>query len=407
MKKIKLLTTCILSAILIISTFALTACTPPTPTSIGWYGGTAHHHQPKHLVLNAGDTLTVTNNHFQDISLDFEDFSLEIHQERGQNIVAIQNNVITAVNSGYVIIRARLYQETIHNASRQRIRPFYSVILANIHVINEATMTHITTAEELAAMNDNLDGHFILMADIDLAEWGEWTPIGSGSTYSFRGMFVNPHEYRIKNLTITTSNGINSMDSGITRVGLFGVIGRSTDTHPVFIYKIILEDIFIDVSDYVCSIHPVNSITLGGIAGNVQPGAIVLDSVVNGTLISSGVRTGGIVGVNNSGSIKGNSFIGTIIATQDFDHERTAIGGIAGSNFTNFIGQDIITNIIDNTVYADLIGGERGHVGGIIGIGWNEGMEVINSSFRGTLTGAWTGTKIGFDHFTHNSVNFN
>ena len=36
----------------------------------------------------------------------------------------------------------------------------------------------IATADELAAINDNLSGNYVLTADIDLADV-EWTPIGA------------------------------------------------------------------------------------------------------------------------------------------------------------------------------------------------------------------------------------
>jgi len=399
MKKIKLITTCILSAISIISTFALTACTPPTPTYRGSYNGIAH--QPKHLVLNAGDTLTITNNHFQDISLDFEDFSIGIHQERGQNIVTIESSTITAVNSGYVVIRARLYQETTQHASGQRIRPFYSVIIANIHVINEATMTHITTAEELAAMNDNLDGHFILMADIDLAEWGDWTPIGRTLTfeerephqrphdYAFRGMFVNPHEYRIKNLTITTSKTIRE-------AGLFGhIVERGS-----LVAGIILEDIFIDVSDYPIDFLPATGTSwVGGIAAQVASGVWIVDCFVSGKMIGGGYMLGGIVG-QNAGYVFRCTFKGDLIMTNE-PRNNGSIGGIIGHNVTHAI----ISRVRENVVYADIYGGERINAGGIIGF-TTAGCRAYCSTFSGTVTGLSFGTMIGFDAHKRGAVNF-
>ena len=87
-------------------------------------------------------------------------------------MATIQNNVITAGVSGRVEIAATLRQSGRFNGDR------WHVLVAHIHVINETTMTPVTTAQELADMNNNLKGHFILGANIDLYDFGEWLPIG-------------------------------------------------------------------------------------------------------------------------------------------------------------------------------------------------------------------------------------
>ena len=89
----------------------------------------------------------------------------------------------------------------------------------------------ISTAEELAAINDNLSGHYVLTADIDLGG-EEWTPIGSyapsgeseeeqeipSAEYAFSGTF-DGQGHTISNLSIHQPDG--------WALGLFGCIANT------------------------------------------------------------------------------------------------------------------------------------------------------------------------------------
>ena len=48
--------------------------------------------------------------------------------------------------------------------------------------------TGIYTAEDLNSVRNNLSGKYILMNDINLSSWGEWTPIGTDRA-PFTGVF--------------------------------------------------------------------------------------------------------------------------------------------------------------------------------------------------------------------------
>ncbi len=65
------------------------------------------------------------------------------------------------------------------------------------------SVTTITTAAQLAAIADNLSGDYKLGNDIDLSDYGAWTPIG-GST-AFSGTFEGNGK-TIKGLTVNTSS---------------------------------------------------------------------------------------------------------------------------------------------------------------------------------------------------------
>ncbi|MCL2862304.1 MAG: hypothetical protein FWE22_07845 [Firmicutes bacterium] len=191
----------VVAVLVFVATMPMMGC-DNVRTVFAWYEGDSDY-LPQCLVMNAGETLTINSSHFSDLDIEFESFELEAREETHENVVTINGNVVTAANSGYARIIARLYQgrEVIDG---ERVRSVWGVSVVYVHVINEETMIPITTAQELADMNSNLDGHFILMDDIDLGDFGEWTPIGNVNR-PFTGMFVNPHGYVISNLTITTS----------------------------------------------------------------------------------------------------------------------------------------------------------------------------------------------------------
>ena len=71
----------------------------------------------------------------------------------------------------------------------------------------------IYTAQQLHNVRNDLSGSYILMNDIDLADWGEWEPIGDGYGNAFLGTF-DGQGHIIKNLTMTGDT--------YQHVGLFG-----------------------------------------------------------------------------------------------------------------------------------------------------------------------------------------
>ena len=89
----------------------------------------------------------------------------------------------------------------------------------------EQGYTVIKTAQELAAIANNLSGKYILMADIDLAETN-WTPIGNNEN-PFAGV-LNGNGYSIKNLNI------NVTDDDAQNIGFFGVTQNATITNVDF-----------------------------------------------------------------------------------------------------------------------------------------------------------------------------
>jgi|GEM_PF-1039410 len=357
--------------------------------AFAWYeGSNEHDHLP--TVMNAGETLTITRSHFDHLDIDFNRFEIWVHSENGERIlrsgcarptstvVSIRGNTITAGHSGHVMIAATLIGRE-NGLRRER-----NVWVTSLHVINEAIMTHITTPQELADINNNLDGHFILMADIDLADFGEWVPIGRSESM-FSGMLVNPHGYVIENLTITTSKTDTTMRGTLSEIGLFGII-----IDKAFIYGIILEDIYINVSDFEG--EAIGSPDIGGIAGFSNRGARIVNSQVSGTLVGAGFRTGGIVG-GNFAFITGSVFEGKIVGPVSFSDHTVSVGGIAGGHAVLYDGY-----LFNNRVYATIIG-NFANAGGIVG--FNHIGLPTNNFFYGSISGRNVGEIIGYDNGRH------
>ena len=148
--------------------------------------------------------------------------------------------------------------------------------------------TPIYTIEDLYGINDDLNGNYILMNDIDLSEtkpggdWDAgngWTPIGtnmSDNSYcdSFSGIF-DGNGYRIKNMTIYGEK--NPMC-----IGLFASIWEGT------VKNLALEDIDIFIEDG-------KNYDLGAIAG--RNGGTIESCYVTGDIRCRNANTvGGIVG---------------------------------------------------------------------------------------------------------------
>lgn len=75
----------------------------------------------------------------------------------------------------------------------------------------------VATPEQLDAVRNNLSAHYIQIADIDMADWGNWEPIGN-EEYPFMGMF-DGNNHCISNLSIACNS--DSFDTNSVSIGLF------------------------------------------------------------------------------------------------------------------------------------------------------------------------------------------
>ena len=175
----------------------------------------------------------------------------------------------------------------------------------------------IETADELQAMNDNLNGKYILMSDIDLAGY-DWETIGNTSA-AFNGEF-NGNGFAIRNLTINNPTGYNQ--------GLFGLTGDRS-----IIKNVGLEDV--DVSGFR---------EVGGLVGTAS-GTIIENCYVTGTIAANNMNVGGFAGaLSNGGSIT-NSFAMVDITKASLGQAGGFVGIAANGNISNcFSAGSVVTN---------------------------------------------------------------
>jgi hypothetical protein len=222
----------------------------------------------------------------------------------------------------------------------------------------------IETVEQLQAVKDHLDKHFILMNDIDASMTAEWNnglgfePIGE---QPFSGLF-DGNRYSIRDLTVNRPAS--------NRLGLFGWIGFSGT-----IVDLGVEDI---------RVTGFNSV--GGIAG-VNDGTIA-NSFVNG-IVGGNRDTGGITG-RNQGSIIGSFFIGSVQAVQ-------IVGGLTGRNAGKILSS-YAGGSVDGTSY--MVGGL---VGSLVSGEITDCYAVSYTSGQPGMTGGLVGNTEGIIDWTVNN----
>ena len=243
----------------------------------------------------------------------------------------------------------------------------------------------IATAEELAAISENLSGHYVLTADIDLAGI-EWTPIGAyapsgeseeeqeipAAETAFTGTF-DGQGHTISNLTVNQPEG--------WAMGLFGCAANAR------ISNFTLENASVDASlmsaDVVgyayCS--AVSGVTLvngrvtahagemsaegmyGGIVGAGMGSTIENCAAQADIAIPDGTANAGIVGGGlEMTSVTGCTATGTVTAGNDC----YGLGGVSGcgfaaEQFSDCVAQDVTITAGDNCFW---IGGITGYAGG-------------------------------------------
>lgn len=199
--------------------------------------------------------------------------------------------------------------------------------------------TSITTADELKAISDNLDGSYVLENDITLS--GDWSPLGMNDGSRFTGCF-DGNGHNIKGLNVNEPSG------SYQGCGLFGYVTGS------------VVDVNVEGSVLAMKMN------VGGIVGYAD-GAFIKDCGFNGS-VSGEYRVGGIVGYANGG---------TEISVCYSSGSVTAESGISGGIVGNLTG-----NLTDCFSSAEVSG--IYNVGGIIG-SVNNNPTVTNCIFAGKV----------------------
>jgi prepilin-type N-terminal cleavage/methylation domain-containing protein len=214
-----------------------------------------------------------------------------------------------------------------------------------------------------------IDGKYIVMDDIDLSEYDDWTP--RGGNYSFRGEF-NGNNYTISNLRIRSAHGS-------FRPGLFGWVDNGA-----IIENVILTNVDMDINQ-----------TGGALVGIITDG-IIRNCSVSGQITSTS-WVGGIVGeaynaeisgCTNNATIDGTDKAGGIAALVSNTNitDCTNTGSIQGSNVAGIIA-DYYGGAISNCHNTGSIVGTGNYTGGVIG--YYRGNSISNCSNTGPIQGDW------------------
>ena len=248
---------------------------------------------------------------------------------------------------------------------------------------NAAEVIEISSAEELAAINKNLSGSYVLTADINLAG-AEWAPIGSfvpsegeemeipNLEHAFTGVF-DGNGHKISNFIINQPEAWAQ--------GLFGCIANAE------VFNFTVENASVDaslmVSDVVgyafqSSVHDINLVNgkvtahAGEMSEEGMYGGIVaasMGSEIRGCTASADIVIGN--GTANAGIIGGGLELTSVIdchasGTITAGDDCYGLGGISGcgfgaKEFTNNTAENVMITAGKNCFW---IGGITGYAGG-------------------------------------------
>lgn len=390
-------------------------------TMSGWYNGNTLVSNGK---WNIADDVTLTtkwtaNNYT--ITLDPNGGSVS---STTMNIAYGENYTLPVPTNSFGAFKGWYYgDEKVTDATGKSLAPY--TYTSNI-TLTTNWIEEISTAEQLKAIASGLNGHYKLVADIDL-ENVEWAVIGSTQT-PFTGVF-DGNGYKIKNLTIDSVNG--------TEVGLFGC---SYGT----IKNLILEDVNINLGtissdSYVAALVAINKGTIDNVtssgtvtianhsatltsyvAGVVSKNLGSLKDITNGVNVSGGTYTGGVCSydestdVNIAGSrlINNGDVVGLQIAGGVYAYSKqktysymkntgsvTAVnnaGGIVGVN-TASLYIPVTFKFCVNTGAIKSTDNNHGtsYAGGLTSEAYE--VSVSDSYNTGLITGIYKGGLIGYN----------
>ena len=240
----------------------------------------------------------------------------------------------------------------------------------------------IATAEQLAAVNDNLSGHYVLTADIDLAGI-EWTPIGAyapsgesedereipAADTAFTGTF-DGQGHTISNLTVNQLEG--------WAMGLFGCAANAK------IVNFTLENATVDA-------QMMGADVVGYAYMSTVSGVTLVNGVVNahwGEMSAEGMY-GGIVGAGMGSMIESCSAQADITLP-----DGTANAGIVGGGLE-------MTSVVNCAATGTITAGNNCYgLGGVSGCGFaaeqftNDSAENVSIAAGDSCT--WIGGITGY-----------
>ena len=196
---------------------------------------------------------------------------------------------------------------------------------------SEENPYQVSTPEQLNAVRENLNAHYIQINDIDLSVYENWEPIGGYgiSNYdennTFKGTY-DGNDFKILNLTIKN-------DSDLATIGLFGSSNGLIENMIIENVNIVVDTSHINFNE----LDSANMINIGSVVG------------VNGGNISN-ILSNGYIEVNGTIDMNMGGIVGT--------------GGII-TNSINYIDLNVYTQPNEmNGTYSSTIGFNCGGISG-------------------------------------------
>lgn len=271
------------------------------------------------------------------------------------------------------------------NSGLTNLFSFSSPITGNITLYAKWIKT-ISNPSQLYDVRNNLAGDYRLKADISLAAYTNWVPIGKFGT-PFTGK-IDGNGYKITHLSIN--------DTTEDYAGLFGAVNGGTITNLAMENVSIIGGVYTGaVAGYmensiITDCYSTGSIASssvvyaysGGIVGYIY-NSIIADSYSEGDIGSSSsssisVHSGGIAGYMFAGTIKNSYSTGNITSYSEVLYEHSdpspSSGGIAGTVYSG--------TITDSHSTGDIVSSFSS--GGIAGFAWNS--EITNSNSTGVIS---------------------
>ena len=309
------------------------------------------------------------------------------YTENGNAITCWEANVVP----GYEITKLRANgteERTLSSGITPEAGKFYNITLNKDKGYTDDGQGNytVTSAEGLKAVadianNGNLGINITLTENINLTDM-DWTPIGIDYNHQYTGTF-NGGGHTITGLTVNLPNQ--------RYVGLIGYLGSGGT----------VQDLTMDKGDITGSVYvggvvglndngtvtgcyatgdvsgtgggsSLRFVYVGGVAG--YNAGTVTGCHATGSVSGTGsiVFVGGVVGLTNFGTVTGSYATGSVSGTGDSSTSSVYVGGVVGDNYAGTVTGCYATGSVSGTV------GEYVYVGGVVG--WNN---------LGTVTGCY------------------
>lgn len=259
----------------------------------------------------------------------------------------------------------------------------------------EAEPYEVETAEQLDAVRDYLDAHYIQTADIDLgvSPWNDasgWEPIG-GNGNAFTGTF-DGQGHTISGLTINRSTdyiglfGYTNTGAIIRNLGLIDVSIRGRNTVGGLVGYLLDGTVSNSYVKGKVNQNTNSGNDIGGLVGSST--GTITDSYVN-VIVGGSSHVGGLAG-RNGGAIEGSYALGSLLGSN-------RLGGFVGSNdgtgtiSNSYSSVDVTSNQFNQNIFGGLVGQNFGAISN----SYASGIMVVNQNGAGGLVGTGSGAVNG------------